>query len=94
MLGDYPIDFLFIDGDHRYAGVKKDYKLYSDLVRPGGLIALHDIRPNPEANTVEVFKLWNEIKTTEVKTEEIVHEPYRGKFGIGLLTKGEVDCNE
>ncbi|MDH5202921.1 MAG: class I SAM-dependent methyltransferase, partial [Nitrospirota bacterium] len=37
------IDFLFIDGDHRYTGVKKDFHLYSPLVKPGGLIAFHDI---------------------------------------------------
>ena len=37
------VDFLFIDGDHSYNGVKKDFELYSPLVKPGGLIAFHDI---------------------------------------------------
>ena len=82
-----PIDFLFIDGDHRYAGVKKDYELYAGLVRPGGLIALHDIRPNAKDETIQVFRLWDEIKANKAySTEEIVHEPYRGRFGIGLVT--------
>jgi predicted O-methyltransferase YrrM len=88
LLGEQPVDFLFIDGDHRYVGVKKDYTLYADLVRPGGLIALHDIRPNTRTDTIQVHKLWNEVKQTEQHTEEIVHEPYSGRFGIGLITKG------
>ncbi len=87
LLNGRPIDFLFIDADHRYAGVKRDYELYSELVRPMGLIAFHDIRPNPEVETVEVWQLWDHLKLTAAETEEIVHEPYRGHFGIGLLTK-------
>jgi methyltransferase family protein len=92
LLAGRPIDFLFIDGDHRYAGVKKDYELYSELVRPNGLIAFHDIRPNPEVETVEVWQLWDHLKEVEAQTEEIVDEPYRGHFGIGLVTKnGDLD---
>lgn len=41
-LGENMIDFLFIDGDHSYQGVKGDYLLYEKLVRPGGLIVFHD----------------------------------------------------
>jgi len=37
------VDLLFIDGDHQYASVLTDWLLYSPLVRPGGLIAFHDI---------------------------------------------------
>jgi len=36
------IDMLFIDGDHAYSSVLTDWLLYHDLVRPGGIIALHD----------------------------------------------------
>lgn len=87
LLDGQPIDFLFIDADHRYPGVKRDYELYSDQVRPGGLIAFHDIRPNQYDETIQVHRLWEEIKAQEAKTEEIVHEPYTGRYGIGLLTK-------
>jgi predicted O-methyltransferase YrrM len=37
------IDFLFIDGNHDYEAVKKDYLLWSDLIPSGGMIALHDV---------------------------------------------------
>jgi predicted O-methyltransferase YrrM len=38
-----PIDLLFIDGDHSMAGVTSDFRLYSNMVRPGGVVAFHDI---------------------------------------------------
>ena len=37
------VDLLFIDGDHQYASVLTDWLLYSPLVRPGGLVAFHDV---------------------------------------------------
>ncbi len=39
---DKPISFLWIDGDHRYEGVKKDFDLWSPFVIEGGTIAFHD----------------------------------------------------
>lgn len=39
---DKQIDFLFIDGDHRYEEVKKDIQLWRPHMKPGGLIAGHD----------------------------------------------------
>ncbi|WP_248927673.1 class I SAM-dependent methyltransferase [Paenibacillus hamazuiensis] len=36
------ISALFIDGDHSYAGVKRDIELYAPRVVRGGFIAFHD----------------------------------------------------
>jgi predicted O-methyltransferase YrrM len=36
------IDLLFIDGDHSYEAVIKDFELYKDLVVPGGYIVFDD----------------------------------------------------
>jgi predicted O-methyltransferase YrrM len=41
------IDFIFIDGDHSYDGIKGDWEAWSGLVAPGGLIGLHDSRATP-----------------------------------------------
>ena len=41
------IQFLFIDGDHSYDGVKQDFEMYSPLVGPGGIIGFHDIVESP-----------------------------------------------
>lgn len=35
-------DFLLIDGDHTYQGVKNDFELYRSHVQPGGLILFDD----------------------------------------------------
>jgi hypothetical protein len=39
---DIQIDFLFIDGDHSYEGVKIDFDLYSNILSDRGIIAIHD----------------------------------------------------
>lgn len=87
LLAGRPIDFLFIDADHRYEGVKRDFQLYSPLVRPGGLIGFHDIKPNVQDANTQVNRFWDELKDEGHEVEEIVHSPYRGYFGIGLLKK-------
>lgn len=37
------VDVLHIDGDHVAAAALSDYLMYSPLVRPGGLILMHDV---------------------------------------------------
>lgn len=41
-------DAVFIDGNHSYEFVKKDYENYSKMVREGGIIAFHDAFGNGE----------------------------------------------
>jgi hypothetical protein len=39
---DIKIDYLHIDGDHSYEGVKKDFELYSTIMSENGIITIHD----------------------------------------------------
>lgn len=39
---DIKIDYLHIDGDHSYEGVKKDFELYSQIISENGIITIHD----------------------------------------------------
>ena len=55
------IDFLFIDGDHSYDGVKSDFEMYSPLVNEGGIIVFHDCCYHM-SETEEVDIYWREIK--------------------------------
>lgn len=43
-------DFIFLDGDHRYCGIKHDIQQSKRLVKNGGLICGHDCecKPTPE----------------------------------------------
>jgi hypothetical protein len=80
-----PVDFLFIDGDHSYAGAKSDFMRYRGLVRPGGLIGFHDILESESDPDITVAPLWKELSRS-FSNEEIVESYAQGRFGIGLLT--------
>jgi len=43
-LGDAKLDVLHLDASHD-DGVCEEWNLYSPLVRPGGIVAIHDVRP-------------------------------------------------
>ena len=77
------VDFLFIDGDHTYEGVKRDFEMYAPLARPGGIIAMHDIVKHPPETGCEVNKFWNQIK--QHRNIEIVKDYNQGWAGIGVL---------
>ena len=86
LLGPRRLDFLFIDGDHTYEGVKRDVELYRPLVRPGGLIALHDILPRRQCPEIQVYRFWDEVRRSYA-SEEIVAPASEAPeaVGIGLL---------
>lgn len=83
ILGDEEIDFLFLDGDHRYEVVKNDFEYYGRLVRSGGIIALHDIfKTNEESG---VYQLWREINEAGYTTQELCSFPDQTDMGIGVI---------
>lgn len=85
ILNGQKIDFLFIDGDHTELGVTKDFNLYKDLVKKGGIIAFHDIAPHDaklSACAVDCF--WKKIKN-KYKSEEIIENISQGWAGIGWI---------
>ena len=84
LLGGRNLDLLFIDGDHSYSGVKKDFEMYSPLVAADGLIAFHDIVPGPETSVGGVPQFWNELKQTH-QFIEFVKDWKQGGWGIGVL---------
>lgn len=80
ILQDKKLDFLFIDGDHRYEAIKSDFEMYSPLVRTGGIVGFHDIGENEEGGG---RRFWNEIKLN-FKHKEILKDKNNEK-GIGIL---------
>jgi len=78
------VDFLFIDGDHTEAGVARDYNDYRDFVRPGGIIAFHDIIENQPLPDNQVYHFWNKVKAGQT-TEEFVDDRKQCGFGIGII---------
>jgi len=85
ILKTHKLDLLFIDGDHTYKGVKKDFEMYSTLVKKNGIIAFHDIVPHlPELNC-QVNKFWNEIKS-KYRYEEFIESKDQKICGIGIIS--------
>ncbi len=57
---DGPISFVFIDGGHSMAAAMADYRNWATRVMPGGLLAIHDVFPNPADGgrpPFEIYKL-------------------------------------
>jgi predicted O-methyltransferase YrrM len=85
-------DMLFIDGDHSYWGGKQDFSFFSQTVKPGGVIVLHDILNTeyhrnipPPDGPVEIYKLWEEIKDVYVSYELLDPSGDRTYMGIGVV---------
>lgn len=76
------IDFLFIDGDHSYDGVKQDYMMYSQLVNKNesipSIIAFHDV-----CGIEGCIKFWEEIKSHSF-INDLISESKDG-WGIGVM---------
>ena len=70
-----PYDLVFIDGDHRYNAVIRDWMRYGKL---GRLVAFHDIA------LPAVGLAWRDIKQEGVAVEEMIAE---GGTGIGLVRR-------
>lgn len=84
-----PFDWLFIDADHSYSGVKADYENYRRMVSPGGYIILHDILPDPLDAGIQVWQLWQEISTERsnagLAAQSLTSSPAQPGRGLGVL---------
>ncbi len=56
LLGDRKINLLHIDGDHSADGSWQDWVDYHPLVRPGGIVAMHDIRATLPCNVIPTWR--------------------------------------
>ena len=75
-----PYDVVFVDADHSFAAASADWAIYSQMVKPGGIFAFHDIRRTEHAT---LDTLWNEIKRSGMPTTEFnKHDADWGGIGV------------
>ena len=85
-LGGREVDFLFIDGDHTYEGVRSDFEMYAPLVRDGGVVAFHDVVMHLPSALCEVRQLWQELKPVYKEHWEFIDRSYEPDIcGIGAI---------
>lgn len=83
------VDFLFIDGDHSAEGVITDFQAYASFVRPGGLIAFHDICEHSAESGCEVKKVWDGLRTKYEHIEFVSDPTSWGGIGVIKVPLGE-----
>ena len=86
VLSGNKIDFLFLDGNHDYSAVRKDFEMYSTLVKEDGIIAFHDIVPGSEEMVGGGPEFWEEIKN-KYEYGEIIEDRSQGGYGIGIIRR-------
>ena len=70
LLPDAYLDFIYIDGDHSYKGVKIDIELARKKVKSGGFICGHDYTPQFEGVIQAVNEFCSNYKTKLELTQE------------------------
>ncbi|WP_440959311.1 class I SAM-dependent methyltransferase [Oceanicaulis sp. LC35] len=53
-----PLSFVFIDGGHAMHTALADYRAWAGHVARGGLLAIHDVFPNPEDGGRPPYEIW------------------------------------
>lgn len=58
-LWSVPLGMVFIDGGHSHATANADYESWAPHVAPGGVLAIHDLFPDPSAGgqaPIEIYR--------------------------------------
>lgn len=81
-LGKY--DLIFIDANHDYEYVKKDFENFKPFLEKGGVIGFHDIE-SPDWKGINKF--WKELEATgEYNMRTFLEKGHKLQYGIGMLT--------
>lgn len=87
VLGEEKCDVMFIDGDHTYEGVKKDFELYLEFASPNAIIAFHDTVDSERHHRENCYvdQLWRELTEQYYSCEWLGGEQWGG---VGLVDLG------
>jgi predicted O-methyltransferase YrrM len=71
-----PIDMLFIDGDHSYEGVRRDWNLFSPHLSPFGVVVFHDTIWDVDKDS------WKEYRREDMGVPRFVEDLRREGYPI------------
>lgn len=82
--------YIYIDADHSYEGVKKDYQLFWPRFEKGGFMTFHDVllrhHTDPKSNHFGVWRFWKELAYRGKITLPFTHSSILPS-GLGILQK-------
>jgi glycosyltransferase involved in cell wall biosynthesis/GT2 family glycosyltransferase/cephalosporin hydroxylase len=86
LLNGRKVDFLFIDGDHTYYGVSKDYEIYEKFLSENSIVGFHDILDSEFHRVYNCFvsTLWNELKE-QYESKEFVYPEFVDKKILEMM---------
>jgi hypothetical protein len=76
-------DYIYVDGDHSYKGVKLDYQLFWPQLTKHGFMVFHDVFVrHTHLGYFGVWRLWKELKSKN----KIIF-PFPKNSGLGIIQK-------
>ena len=69
MVWSKPLAMVFIDGGHSEKAANEDYDAWNPHIIPGGLLAIHDVFPNPEDGGRPPFNIYTKAKESGLYKE-------------------------
>jgi hypothetical protein len=93
ILNGEELDFIFIDGDHSYEGVKKDFEMYTPFLKEGGYVGFHDVNDTTRLRELGCYvgRFWNELQSDK-KIEFNTHGTAMG-IGVARINKYKKPLN-
>jgi len=68
------IDFLFVDTEHRYAQVSREWRVYRDRLATEAYVVLDDLRLN------DMYRFWDEVQYEKLEVTPDCHDSGFGFF--------------
>lgn len=79
--------YIYIDGDHSFEGVSRDYSMFWPRLARGGMMSFHDITLKGKTGSKDygVWKLWKQLETKHDHKISIILR----QNGVGILQKND-----
>ncbi len=66
-----PVDFLFVDADHSWAGIERDWREWVPHVVAGGIIALHDSHHVPDRDDLDSVRFTEKVVLQDPRVQRL-----------------------